>query len=163
MSPAISFSGSTKAGPFWDQILKGRKTQTMREPRKHPIKPSDRLKLYWKQRVPKSKKPIHLIGETICLSTTRVKLVDMLQDEKNAQVDGFKNIEEFWDWFLGPEWHKCPDLVRGNFVKIINIGEEYDNAFVVPQGNDVEVYVELMEYVKKQEFDVIKWRYPLIG
>ena len=60
--PSISFSGTPMRGAFWDLIIKGEKTQTIRKPRKRPFKVGDTLYLYWKMRQPKDKKPVHLIA-----------------------------------------------------------------------------------------------------
>lgn len=64
--PALSFSGEPSRGPFWKLILDGEKEQTVRLPRKRPIKAGDFLKLYWKQRVPAAKKEVHFIGPAKC-------------------------------------------------------------------------------------------------
>jgi len=101
--PALSFSGTTSQGAFWQQILEGKKTQTCRQPRKRPIKQGDKLKLYWKQRVPKSKKPIHLIGVAVCVKVERLKYLEFFDDDKFARRDGFRDADEMHDWF-GDVW-----------------------------------------------------------
>lgn len=103
--PSVSFSGTTTRGPFWDLILKGEKTQTIRKPRKRPFKVDDTLYHYWKMRQPKDKKPVHLIAEAPCISVIPVTLNQLWEDKENAKADGFGSIYEFRDWFY-PDWRK---------------------------------------------------------
>lgn len=103
--PAISFSGTTLRGPFWKLILQGEKTQTCRQPRKRPIKQGDKLKLYWKQRVPIKSKPIHLIGEATCISVKRMRYKEFAFDDEFARRDGFRDHYELQCWFGFPEKH----------------------------------------------------------
>ncbi len=105
MSPSISFSGTTLRGPFWDLIIKGEKTQTIRKPRKRPFKVGDTLYLYWKMRQPKDKKPVHLIAEAPCISVRHITLRDLWNNHENARADGFASIYEFRDWFY-PDWRQ---------------------------------------------------------
>jgi len=100
--PLLSFSGETFEGPFWKQILNGKKIQTCRKPRKHPIKPSDTLFLYWKVRMPKAKKEIHFIGKAICTKVERKKYSAFAFDDKFASRDGFHDSRELRDWFGDP-------------------------------------------------------------
>lgn len=100
--PGISFSGETSQGPFWLQILEGRKIQTCRKPRKRPIKEGDTLYLYWKMRMPENKKPIHKIGEAVCLKVSRMKYGDFAFDDGFARRDGFKDAVELREWFGDP-------------------------------------------------------------
>jgi len=104
--PMLSFSGETKAGAFYDQILDGRKTQTLREPRQDGrahVKVGDICNLYWKVRTKKAQKPIHLITSVEITAYEPVTLLEMWEDEENAKADGFIDLDEFRDWFL-PEW-----------------------------------------------------------
>ena len=104
--PLISFSGTTSQGSFWKQILEGNKTQTCRKPRKRPIKQGDTLYLYWKCRVPKNKKPIHFIGEAICIKVERKQYGDFSHDDEFARKDGFKDHIELQEWFGDPSaWY----------------------------------------------------------
>ena len=50
--PLLSFSGWPARGPFYKLILDQEKNQTVRRPRKNPIKAGDTLYLYWKVRKP---------------------------------------------------------------------------------------------------------------
>lgn len=108
----ISFSGETQRGPFWKLIQSGEKKQTIRLPRVRPIKPGDKLTLYWKVRVPREKKPIHYIGAYTCIEVVRTTLFQMWDDEENAIADGFKDLEEFREWFEGPEPLREYDIIK---------------------------------------------------
>ena len=99
----ISFSGITSAGPFWKQILEGRKTQTCRKPRKRRIRVGDTLHLYWKLRKRKDKKPIHYIGEAVCTKIERKKYSEFAFDDEFAKRDGFSNSAELREWFGDPD------------------------------------------------------------
>jgi len=92
--PAISFSGTTSRGPFWKKIIQGLKTQTCRKPRKNPIREGAILKLYWKQRVSRDKKPIHLIGYAECVRVERKKYRDFAYDDEFARRGGFRDSAE---------------------------------------------------------------------
>ena len=100
--PAISFSGETSQGPFYTQILEGRKTQTCRAPRKKPIQKGDILYLYWKQRIPAHLKPIHLIGTAYCTNVRRMRYREFAHDDEFAKRDGFRDTREMQDWFGDP-------------------------------------------------------------
>jgi hypothetical protein len=99
LSPAISFSGEPRRGPFYQLIWTGEKKQTVRAPRCHPIKRGDDLKLYWKQRVPLDKKPVHLIGIATCTGVERVKKGDFIFNREFAKADGFTDELELQEWF----------------------------------------------------------------
>jgi len=92
-------------GPFWRQILQGRKTQTCRKPRKRPIRQGDRLFLYWKCRVPKDRKAIHFIGKAVCLKVERKKYGEFAFDDEFARRDGFRDFAEMQEWFGDPLEH----------------------------------------------------------
>ena len=97
--PAISFSGETSRGSFWQQILDRAKTQTCRTPRKRAIKQGDKLILYWKQRVPATFKPIHRIGIATCVKVERKKYKEFAYDNVFARRDGFEDSNELREWF----------------------------------------------------------------
>lgn len=103
--PAISFSGETSRGPFWKQILEGKKTQTCRKPRKRPIKPGAIITLYWKQRIPSHLKPIHKIAMAQVTKIERKLYKDFAHDDEFAQRDGFADALEMMGWFGSPEIH----------------------------------------------------------
>lgn len=100
--PMISFSGETSQGPFWKQIQEGKKTQTVRRPRKKPICEGDTLYLYWKVRVPRDKKPIHLIHTAVCTRVRRLTYIEFAFDDAFARRDGFRDIHELHEWFGDP-------------------------------------------------------------
>ena len=96
---AVSFTGKTLEGPFDEQILAGRKTQTIRVPRidgRPHVKVGYTTKLYWKMRTKLSR----IIGYGEITAYEKLTLLDMWFDEENAKADGFKDLEEFRDWFI---------------------------------------------------------------
>ena len=100
--PMISFSGETSRGAFWDLILRGEKTQTCRIPRKRPLEEKTIAMLYWKVRVRKDKKPIHLIGKALITKIERKKYGEFAFDDEFARRDGFRDHVELQDWFGDP-------------------------------------------------------------
>ncbi len=64
MSPLLGFT------VFKDKILDGSKTQTIRKPRKHPIKVGNKLYLYWHPR----QKDCEKLGETTCIEEFTIRL-----------------------------------------------------------------------------------------
>ena len=83
MSPVISFS------LFKDKLLSGEKCQTIRKPRKRPLKVGDILYVYWKLRT----KEREFLGTTRIVKIERKKLWQITNED--AVKDGFKNLEEF--------------------------------------------------------------------
>lgn len=160
---AVSFSGDTRAGPFYEQILSGRKTLTLRKRRKDGrdhVKPEHSFKMYWKLQYSKiEEKPIHLIGVAECLRYEPVRVVDRWYDEEFAESDGFEDLDEFRDnWF--PGWRdilwlddvlesyyslKEQDVATG---MIMNWGRRHGK-------NTIVKFLEL-------EYMMIEWKYPLI-
>ena len=115
--PAISFTGVTRAGAFYDMIRRGTKTQTIREPRKHPVKAGQRLHLYWKQRVaPKDKlgEP-HYLGTVTVKEVKSVLLRDIWRDAGNAVADGFISLTEFREWFKGYPLAAELEIIRWDY------------------------------------------------
>lgn len=105
MAPAISFSGRGERGPMWLLIKHGKKTQTVRKPRKRPIKKGYMIKLYWKQRTPRIKKLVHLIADAEVVKVQRMKYRDFAHDDKFARKDGFVNSAELRSWFGSVRLH----------------------------------------------------------
>jgi len=105
--PAISFSGTTSRGPFWLQIFRHEKTQTCRAPRAdgRDIRKGDKVILYWKQRMPIKKKPVHLIGEAIVTSAEMHHYMSFAYDDAFARRDGFEDHLELQSWFGSPKIH----------------------------------------------------------
>lgn len=83
MSPLLGFT------ILKEKLLDGSKTQTIRKPRKHPIKVGDTLYIYWKLRTKECEK----LGEAIVTNVVRKRLVDI--DNEDAVKDGFKNLSDF--------------------------------------------------------------------
>ena len=117
----VSFSGITKAGPFYKQIRSGRKTRTLRKRRKDGrphVKPGYAFTMYWEVRKKKDEKPIHYIGMAECLAYEPVKIVDHWNDEEFAKSDGFADLEEFRDWWF-EEWRETPrleDMIKAYYL-----------------------------------------------
>ena len=169
MYGAISFSGITKVGRFDEQILQGRKRQTIRKPRKDNrvhVKPGYTTKLYWKMR----SKKCYLIGIAMVEAYERMRLIEMWEDADNAKADGFQDLEEFRDWFL-PEWR---DPVVGRIIDILydnewfhqgavsNLDDSPAMRCVVSFGRSLgkTASVEAAEKLLSPLYR-IKWRYPL--
>lgn len=72
---------------FKEKILTNQKRQTIRKPRKHPIKVGDKLQLYWKLRI----KETEFLREVVCKEILYVKFSDIKFDEEIAKNDGFEN------------------------------------------------------------------------
>ena len=70
------------------KLLDGTKTQTIRKPRKHPIKKGDKLYIYWKLRTKECEK----LGEAIVTKIER-KFVGEMRGA-DAVFDGFNNRKE---------------------------------------------------------------------
>lgn len=118
--PAISFSGITSRGPFYELILNEEKMQTIRGPRVHPVKAEDELHLWWKQRLDKKywdKTPIRLIAYATCIEVERVYLADIWRDKENALADGFQSLNEFQEWFVGYPAYQELDIIKWDDVR----------------------------------------------
>ena len=74
-----------------DKIVNGTKTQTIRVPRKHPLKTGDKLFVYWKPRTKQCEK----LGESEILSIQYKTLSEMT--ELDALLDGFQTLDELID------------------------------------------------------------------
>jgi len=156
---AVSFSGETKAGPFYEQIRTGRKTLTLWERRKDGrphVKEGNSFKLYWKMRT----KECFLIGVAECLKYEPVKIADVWYDRDFARRDGFEDLDEFRDnWF--PSWRNLPWLdgvleayhslkdYNSSTEVIMNWGRRYGKSSLLD-------FLEL-GYMK------IEWQYPLLS
>ena len=155
----VSFSGETKAGPFYEQIHSGRKTMTLRERRKDGrphVKPGHLFTMYWKVR-DNREKPIHYIGMAECVAYEAVKIVDHWNDEEFAKSDGFQDLDEFRDnWY--PEWREMPWL------------DDVIEAYRIVEGKDMDTIITLGRRFGKTsiakflqlEYMMIKWKHPLI-
>jgi len=71
------------------QLLNGSKTQTIRKPRKHPIRKGDKLFIYWKLRTKECEK----LGEAIVTKIVRKALGAFTL--KDIQKDGFESYAHF--------------------------------------------------------------------
>jgi hypothetical protein len=93
--PLLSFS------VLKDKLLDGSKTQTIRVPRKHPLKVGDKLYIYWKCRTKETEK----LGEGIITGIDSKPIFEVTAEQ--ARKDGFVNFQEFVDtWVrLHPKGH----------------------------------------------------------
>lgn len=110
--PALNFT------VFLDKILSGEKCQTIRPPRKHPIKPGDKLYLYTGMRHPGCRK----LGEAVCSEVHQIEFVYHHKSDYLYQVslkadgmgidfpfhmaatiaiaDGFNTLQDFFEFFI---------------------------------------------------------------
>ena len=158
----ISFRGAPHPGPFYSQILNGRKTQTMRTPRddgRVHVKVGHWCPFYWRVRRKKSLKPVHFIGYALITEYTKTSLLDVWFDEENAKADGFKDLAEFRKWFY-PEWEILPQLYKDavEAVKTLKDGEEVVTDVLIA-GSRMFGKVALMKLIDylREPIYVIKW------
>lgn len=108
--PALSFS------VFKNKIISGEKAQTIRRVRKYPIRPGDRLTLYWKQRTPEIQK----LGEARCVEVLSIKIfrncyilneLTTIDDPEEllqfATEDGFCSWEDLTNYFGSDSRQTC--------------------------------------------------------
>jgi len=72
-----------------EKLLDGSKTQTIRKPRKIPLKVGDKLYVYWKMRTKNCEK----LGEAKITKIVRKKMLNI--DNDDAVKDGFLNLADF--------------------------------------------------------------------
>ena len=86
--PAISFSA------FKGKLLSGEKCQTIRRPRKRPLKVGDVLHVFWRMRTKKCEK----LGTTRIVRIERKRLAFLTDDD--VRKDGFLDKKSLIAWFL---------------------------------------------------------------
>ena len=167
---AISFTVETQAGRFDDQIRSGRKTQTIRQPRKDDrahVKVGCTTKLYWKMR--RMSEGGYLIGYAEIISYEETCLLDMWYDEENAKADGFKDLAEFRYWFWSHratgfhEWKTVPPLIKEAVKTSLTMSRETTKSMILVAANHQlgkSTTLRIMEYLLKP-VDLIKWSLPL--
>ena len=156
----VSFSGETKAGPFYEQIHSGRKTLTLRKRRQDGrphVKPGYSFPMYWRVRY-NYEKPIHYIGMAECIAYEAIKIADHWNDEEFAKSDGFQDLDEFRDnWFPGwrdPLFKQVLEAYHS--LKEQDVDMEGIFAWSLGQGKStIRAFLEL-------EYMMIQWKYPLI-
>ncbi len=158
---AVSFSGDTRAGPFYEQIHSGRKTLTLRKRRKDErphVKPGYSFAMYWEVRKKKETKPIHYIGRAECVAYEAVRIVDRWNDEEFAKSDGFQDLEEFRDnWF--PAWRNMPgldEMIKAYRRPVNLVDSRFRDWGSRRQGKSTLAKFLRLEYM------MIQWKYPLI-
>ena len=80
---------------FKEKILDGTKTQTVREPRVHPIREGNTLYLWWKSRT----KDREFLGQTRAVRVRRMHYHDFWFDDEFARKDGFTDSERLRKFF----------------------------------------------------------------
>jgi hypothetical protein len=92
---------------FKEKILDGSKHQTIRKPRKNPIKKGDTLHLWWKQRSPEREK----LGEARCNGIINVTIYPRCVNNSTDQsitdpstLDRFAIADGFDSWLHMVEW-----------------------------------------------------------
>ncbi len=97
---------------FKEEVKDGRKRQTIRVHRKHPIKAGDLLYLYWHLR----RKDCEHLRDALCTETFSRTWAEIKNDEDIAKRDGFKNAADMQRWFnekhKGIEETKLLDIIR---------------------------------------------------
>lgn len=169
---ALSFTGEPSQGPFDAQILEGKKTQTIRHPRidgRPHVKVGSTTKLYWKMR--RMKEGGYLIGYAEILAYEELTLLDMWFDEENAKADGFKDLEEFYDWFWDHKktgvgsWSQVNPVIK-EAVKTATMMDRgiTENMIFAASGRAAgkSTTMRIVEYLLEPVYR-IKWKYPLIG
>ena len=98
-----------------EKLLDGTKTQTIRKPRKHPIKEGDKLFIYWKLRTKECVK----LGEAVVSKVERKQLGAI--DNEDAIKDGFLDIVDFQDilTWMHPKayWEDEFDIITFEWTK----------------------------------------------
>lgn len=93
-----------------DKLLDGSKTQTIRKPRKHPLKVGDKLFIYWKLRTKSCEK----LGEAVITKIMRTVFWHLT--EEDAAKDGFANRKEMREAL----WKMHPKTVLGTELDVIS-------------------------------------------
>jgi hypothetical protein len=130
--PAISFSSDA----FRIKILEGKKRQTIRNPRKNPIKAGDSLHLFYKQRTSECMK----LGIASCLSVTDIEIhecclyIGGLAVCTEQRMHEFAVADGFQDWEGLIQWFKVSE---GKPFKGVLIKWEYPFP-VTPESSDFE-------------------------
>jgi hypothetical protein len=83
---------------FHEAVLTGTKRQTIRPPRKRPIRPGDRLSLRAWTGAPYRSKQREL-RQAICECVERIEIGEDFADNAEAARDGFPSASAMRDWF----------------------------------------------------------------
>jgi len=158
---AISFKEGTRAGAFWWQIIQGRKTQTIREPRRdgrpHVIVGTT-VKLYYKMRAKRVEKPTkgtekamnlpHLIAYAEVTGYEEISLLNVWFDEENAIADGFQDLDEFRLWFY-PDWFEFPDIFQDTIKRAAEAGRKRDVVLYLGRSAGESTLKTAMDYLMR--------------
>ena len=84
---------------FHAAIRSGTKHQTIRLPRKRPIRPGDELSLRaWSGKPYRSKQ--QELATSVCAKAEHVTIDFYFDDDAEARHDGFADAEEMREWFM---------------------------------------------------------------
>jgi len=78
---------------FKEQLVRGEKTQTIRKPRKRPLKEGELVKIVWKSRS-KNRQEL-FVAKIVSIK----KILFHQIDEEIARADGFNSLDELRVWF----------------------------------------------------------------
>ena len=85
-----------------EKLLDDSKTQTIRKPRKNPIKVGDKLFIYWKLRTKECEK----LGEAIVTKMEHKSIYELT--EEDAIKDGFENRGGLIQWLMENYYYLNP-------------------------------------------------------
>lgn len=88
---------------FKEKVLDGTKAQTIRAPRKRPIRVGEPLHLYWHLRC----SDCELLKVARCTEVFTLKWGQMKDDLDLARRDGFDDLDSFRRWFA--RWYDPDD------------------------------------------------------
>jgi hypothetical protein len=97
-----------------DKLLDGSKLQTIRKPRKYPLKVGDKLYVYWKPRIKECEK----LGEAVITKIERKQFCKITT--KDAILDGFTSLCELrcaFQQMHSPNWHDSFDIITFEWTK----------------------------------------------
>lgn len=94
---------------FHEAVTTGAKRQTIRPPRKRPIRPGERLSLRAWTGTP-YRSPQRVLREARCQGVERVVIDFCFDDDAEALRDGFESAEDMRDWFI--DHHALPTPIE---------------------------------------------------
>jgi hypothetical protein len=144
--------------------------------------PGDHLRLYWKQRVAKAKKPIHKIGDAVCVKVERMLYREFADDCEFARRDGFINELELQEWFGDPaeygheeydviHFQRLPGQLAEMIFQATTIIETYEMEELLKRSRSYEYwkgYLKGLQEVQREVFrdkseDVMEWAFKQMG
>lgn len=102
---------------FAEAVESGRKTQTIRRPRKRPPRPGDRLKLYTGQRT----KSCRLLREVTCTQVLPIRL-----DRDSVRVSGTRLSETALTWLALADGFESGEQLLAFFERLYGLPVELE-------------------------------------